>query len=53
MEVAINSYLRLLDQRLQDEMKETYLNSCDSSLKYETRKENILFNDIQAVKIIC
>ena len=38
---AYNSYLRYVAQKRQDEMKETYLKSCNSSLKDETRKENV------------
>ena len=34
---AYNSYLRYVAQKHQDEMKETYLKSCNSSLKDETR----------------
>ena len=41
VEIAFNGYLRHLDQKIQDEIIETYLSSCNSSLKFETRQEKI------------
>ena len=39
--IAFNGNLRHLDQKIQDKITETYLSSCNSSLNFETRQDEI------------